>query len=391
MTAETLAKTPLHALHLELGAKMVPFAGYDMPVQYPAGVLKEHLHTREQAGLFDVSHMGQIRLVGADAALALESLVPVDILDLPVGQQRYALFTDEQGGILDDLMVANLGDCLLLVVNAACKHQDLAHLRRHLEDRCSVEPLFEERALLALQGPAAVRVLERLAPQVAQMTFMQFARVELLGQDCYVSRSGYTGEDGYEYIRMMGGEGLKRASEMAILNANYIAHRLEEHYPVLYAGGNGLVAHECILDLRPLKDSSGISVDDVAKRLMDFGFHAPTMSFPVAGTLMIEPTESESKAELDRFCDAMIRIREEIRAVERGELDKEDNPLKNAPHTAAELLGEWNHAYSREQAAYPLASLVEAKYWPPVGRVDNVYGDRNLTCSCPPIEAYSEE
>lgn len=198
MTAETLAKTPLHALHLELGAKMVPFAGYDMPVQYPAGVLKEHLHTREQAGLFDVSHMGQIRLVGADAALALESLVPVDILDLPVGQQRYALFTDEQGGILDDLMVANLGDCLLLVVNAACKHQDLAHLRRHLEGRCSVEPLFEERALLALQGPAAVRVLERLAPQVAQMTFMQFARVELLGQDCYVSRSGYTGEDGYE-------------------------------------------------------------------------------------------------------------------------------------------------------------------------------------------------
>ncbi|HEJ5339821.1 TPA: glycine cleavage system aminomethyltransferase GcvT [Pseudomonas aeruginosa] len=198
MTAETLAKTPLHALHLELGAKMVPFAGYDMPVQYPAGVLKEHLHTREQAGLFDVSHMGQIRLVGADVALALESLVPVDILDLPVGQQRYALFTNEQGGILDDLMVANLGDCLLLVVNAACKHQDLAHLRRHLEDRCSVEPLFEERALLALQGPAAVRVLERLAPQVAQMTFMQFARVELLGQDCYVSRSGYTGEDGYE-------------------------------------------------------------------------------------------------------------------------------------------------------------------------------------------------
>ncbi|HCR1327859.1 TPA: glycine cleavage system aminomethyltransferase GcvT, partial [Pseudomonas aeruginosa] len=197
MTAETLAKTPLHALHLELGAKMVPFAGYDMPVQYPAGVLKEHLHTREQAGLFDVSHMGQIRLVGADVALALESLVPVDILDLPVGQQRYALFTDEQGGILDDLMVANLGDCLLLVVNAACKHQDLAHLRRHLEGRCSVEPLFEERALLALQGPAAVRVLERLAPQVAQMTFMQFARVELLGQDCYVSRSGYTGEDGY--------------------------------------------------------------------------------------------------------------------------------------------------------------------------------------------------
>ncbi|RQF84244.1 glycine cleavage T C-terminal barrel domain-containing protein [Pseudomonas aeruginosa] len=212
MTAETLAKTPLQALHLELGAKMVPFAGYDMPVQYPAGVLKEHLHTREQAGLFDVSHMGQIRLVGADAALALESLVPVDILDLPVGQQRYALFTDEQGGILDDLMVANLGDCLLLVVNAACKHQDLAHLRRHLEDRCSVEPLFEERALLALQGPAAVRVLERLAPQVAQMTFMQFARVELLGQDCYVSRSGYTGEDGYEISLCLYGHDMDSAT-----------------------------------------------------------------------------------------------------------------------------------------------------------------------------------
>ena len=143
------------------------------------------------------------------------------------------------------------------------------------------------------------------------------------------------------YIRMMGGEGLKRASQLAILSANYIARRLEEHYPVLYTGSNGLVAHECILDLRPLKDSSGISVEDVAKRLIDFGFHAPTMSFPVAGTLMVEPTESESKEELDRFCDAMISIREEIRAVENGTLDKHDNPLKNAPHTAAELVGEW--------------------------------------------------
>ncbi|WAH57826.1 aminomethyl-transferring glycine dehydrogenase [Pseudomonas silvicola] len=192
------------------------------------------------------------------------------------------------------------------------------------------------------------------------------------------------------YIRMMGGEGLKRASQLAILNANYISRRLEEHYPVLYTGSNGLVAHECILDLRPLKDSSGISVDDVAKRLIDFGFHAPTMSFPVAGTLMIEPTESESKAELDRFCDAMIRIREEIRAVESGSLDKDDNPLKNAPHTAAELVGEWTHAYSREQAVYPLASLIESKYWPPVGRVDNVFGDRNLVCACPSIEAYQD-
>lgn len=199
MSTEPLLKTPLHALHLELGARMVPFAGYDMPVQYPLGVMKEHLHTREQAGLFDVSHMGQIRLRGANAAKALESLVPVDIIDLPVGMQRYAMFTNEQGGILDDLMVANLGDGeLFLVVNAACKDQDLAHLRQHIGEQCEIEPLFEQRALLALQGPAAVKVLERLAPQVAKMTFMQFAPVQLLGEDCYVSRSGYTGEDGYE-------------------------------------------------------------------------------------------------------------------------------------------------------------------------------------------------
>ncbi|WP_314018754.1 aminomethyl-transferring glycine dehydrogenase [Stutzerimonas degradans] len=192
------------------------------------------------------------------------------------------------------------------------------------------------------------------------------------------------------YISMMGGEGLRQASLMAILNANYIARRLEEHYPVLYTGGNGLVAHECILDLRPLKDSSGISVDDVAKRLIDFGFHAPTMSFPVAGTLMIEPTESESKEELDRFIDAMIAIREEIRAVETGELDSTDNPLTNAPHTAAELAGQWSHPYSREQAVYPGKTAVDSKYWPPVARVDNVYGDRNLVCSCPPMEVYQD-
>ena len=197
--SEQLLQTPLHALHLELGARMVPFAGYDMPVQYPLGVMKEHLHTREQAGLFDVSHMGQVRLVGANAARALETLVPVDIIDLPVGMQRYAMFTNEQGGILDDLMVANLGnDTLFLVVNAACKEQDLAHLRKHLGEQCEIQPLFEERALLALQGPAAVAVLQRLAPQVASMTFMQFAAVQLLGVDCYVSRSGYTGEDGFE-------------------------------------------------------------------------------------------------------------------------------------------------------------------------------------------------
>ena len=188
---------------------------------------------------------------------------------------------------------------------------------------------------------------------------------------------------------MIGGEGLTQATKVAILNANYIAARLKGAYEVLYKSESGRVAHECILDLRPLKDSSGISVDDVAKRLIDFGFHAPTMSFPVAGTLMIEPTESESKEELDRFCDAMIAIREEIRAVENGTLDKDDNPLKNAPHTAAELVGEWSHPYSREQAVYPVASLIEGKYWPPVGRVDNVFGDRNLVCACPSIESYA--
>ena len=199
MSTEQLLKTPLHALHLELGARMVPFAGYDMPVQYPLGVMKEHQHTREHAGLFDVSHMGQILLSGADAAKALETLVPVDIIDLPVGMQRYAMFTNEQGGILDDLMVANLGnDQLFLVVNAACKDQDLAHLRKHLGKHCDIQPLFEERALLALQGPAAVTVLQGLAPEVASMTFMQFAPVTLLGTECYVSRSGYTGEDGFE-------------------------------------------------------------------------------------------------------------------------------------------------------------------------------------------------
>jgi len=194
----------------------------------------------------------------------------------------------------------------------------------------------------------------------------------------------------WTYITLMGREGLRHATVTAILNANYIAQRLEPHYPVLYRGENGLVAHECILDLRPLKDSTGISVDDVAKRLMDFGFHAPTMSFPVPGTLMIEPTESESKAELDRFCDAMIAIREEIAKVASGEYDPRDNPLVNAPHTAEAIAGEWSHPYSREVAAYPVASLRGNKYWSPVGRVDNVYGDRNLVCACPPLSDYEQ-
>jgi glycine dehydrogenase len=191
------------------------------------------------------------------------------------------------------------------------------------------------------------------------------------------------------YIEMMGAEGLTAATEVAILNANYIARRLSPHYPVLYSGPGGLVAHECILDLRPVKESSGITVDDVAKRLIDYGFHAPTMSFPVPGTLMIEPTESESKYELDRFCDAMIAIRDEIRAVEEGRMDREDNPLKHAPHTAAVVSSDqWAHAYPRSLAAYPVKSLRETKYWVPVGRADNVHGDRNLVCSCPPVADY---
>jgi glycine dehydrogenase len=192
------------------------------------------------------------------------------------------------------------------------------------------------------------------------------------------------------YITMMGSDGLRAATESAILAANYLARRLSSDFPVLYAGRHGLVAHECILDLRPLKETSGVTVEDVAKRLMDYGFHAPTMSFPVAGTLMVEPTESESKVELDRFVDAMLAIREEIRAIEEGRMDRDDNPLKNAPHTAAALLTtEWQHGYSREQAAYPLASLKANKIWPSVGRADNVYGDRNLFCACVPVAEYA--
>ncbi|TKS54336.1 aminomethyl-transferring glycine dehydrogenase [Luteimonas yindakuii] len=194
------------------------------------------------------------------------------------------------------------------------------------------------------------------------------------------------------YIVMMGAAGLKRATQVALLNANYVAKRLEPHYPTLYTGRNGLVAHECILDLRPIKDETGISAEDVAKRLIDFGFHAPTLSFPVAGTLMVEPTESEALHELDRFIDAMIQIRDEIRAVEEGRLEREDNPLKNAPHTATMVTGsEWTHAYPRELAAFPLATLRRQKYWPPVARVDNVHGDKNVMCSCIPIEAFKEE
>jgi glycine dehydrogenase len=191
------------------------------------------------------------------------------------------------------------------------------------------------------------------------------------------------------YIKMMGGEGLTEATRIAILNANYIAHRLHPHFPVLYRGRNGRVAHECIVDPRALKTSSGVEVEDIAKRLIDYGFHAPTVSFPVAGTLMIEPTESESKAELDRFCDALIAIRQEIADIETGVLDRSDNPLKHAPHTmGAVVTDDWRHGYSRERAAFPAPWTRDRKFWPAVARIDNAYGDRNLVCSCPPVEAY---
>ena len=190
---------------------------------------------------------------------------------------------------------------------------------------------------------------------------------------------------------MMGGEGLLKATQVAILNANYIARRLAPHFPVLYSGRNGRVAHECIIDMRPLKQATGITEEDVAKRLMDFGFHAPTMSFPVAGTLMIEPTESESKLELDRFIDAMIQIRHEIAQVESGEIDAQNNPLRNAPHTIEDMLdANWDRPYSKEEAAYPGGIRTESKYWPSVNRIDNVYGDRNLFCACPAIEVYQD-
>lgn len=193
----------------------------------------------------------------------------------------------------------------------------------------------------------------------------------------------------WTYIALMGAEGLTKATQVAILNANYIAQRLQEHYPVLYTGRNNRVAHECIIDLRPLKDSSGISEEDIAKRLMDYGFHAPTMSFPVAGTLMIEPTESESKREIDRFCDALIKIRREIGRVESGQLPADNNPLVNAPHTQDDIVsGDWDRPYSREEAVFPCGQLKENKHWPAVNRIDNVYGDRNLFCACPDIESY---
>ncbi|RZA21030.1 MAG: glycine dehydrogenase (aminomethyl-transferring) [Lysobacteraceae bacterium] len=243
-------------------------------------------------------------------------------------------------------------------------------------------------------GPCAVK--SHLAPFLPRALGDEGLRTEGVGAGAMVSAASFGSASilpiSWMYIAMMGAQGLRKATQVALLNANYIAKKLAPHYETLYTGRNGLVAHECILDLRPIKDATGISAEDVAKRLIDFGFHAPTLSFPVAGTLMVEPTESESLHELDRFIDAMIQIREEIRMVERGELDREDNPLKHAPHTATQAAAaEWNHAYSRELAVFPLATLRLQKYWPPVARVDNVYGDKNVFCSCVPIGDFQDE
>ena len=243
-------------------------------------------------------------------------------------------------------------------------------------------------------GPCAVK--SHLAPFLPKALAAGGVRTEGVGGGAMVSAASYGSASilpiSWMYITLMGAAGLRKATQVAMLNANYIARRLAPHYDTLYTGRNGLVAHECILDLRPLKDATGISAEDVAKRLIDFGFHAPTLSFPVAGTLMVEPTESESLHELDRFIDAMIEIRDEIRAVEEGKLDREDNPLKHAPHTATMVAGsEWTHAYPRELAVFPLPGLKQQKYWPPVARVDNVYGDKNIMCACIPVDAYKDE
>ena len=241
-------------------------------------------------------------------------------------------------------------------------------------------------------GMGPIGVAKHLAPFVANHAVRPIEN-ECVGQGA-VAAAPYGSASiltiSWMYITLMGGNGLRQATQHALLKANYLAKRLGEHYPILYSGKNGLVAHECIIDLRPLKAETGITEVDIAKRLMDYGFHAPTMSFPVAGTFMIEPTESESKAEIDRFADAMISIKGEINAVQSGELDAENNPLTNAPHTAEVVTGDWDRPYSRELAAFPTSNLGAHKFWPAVGRVDDVYGDRNLICSCPAIDAYED-
>ncbi|MGD6746841.1 aminomethyl-transferring glycine dehydrogenase [Streptomyces sp. BH106] len=237
-------------------------------------------------------------------------------------------------------------------------------------------------------GPVGVR--EHLAPYLPNHPLQPAAGPETGVGPISAAPWGSAGilPISWAYVRLMGGEGLKRATQVAVLSANYIAKRLEPHFPVLYNGPGGLVAHECIIDLRPLSKATGVSIDDVAKRLIDYGFHAPTMSFPVAGTFMIEPTESEDIEELDRFCDAMIAIRGEIERVASGEWAADDNPLRNAPHTAGMLGGDWEHAYRREEGVFPAGVVASDKYWPPVRRIDQAFGDRNLVCSCPPLDAY---
>ncbi|WP_165985843.1 aminomethyl-transferring glycine dehydrogenase [Streptomyces sp. YIM 98790] len=239
-------------------------------------------------------------------------------------------------------------------------------------------------------GPVAVR--EHLAPYLPNHPLQPAAGPESGVGPVSAAPWGSAGilPISWAYIRLMGAEGLRRATQVAVLGANYIARRLEPHFPVLYTGPGGLVAHECIIDLRQVTKETGVTVEDVAKRLIDYGFHAPTMSFPVAGTLMIEPTESEDLAELDRFCEAMIAIRTEIDRVASGEWPAGDNPLRNAPHTAALLAGDWDHAYSRQEAVFPAGVAPEDKYWPPVRRIDGAYGDRNLVCSCPPPEEFQD-
>jgi glycine dehydrogenase len=225
-------------------------------------------------------------------------------------------------------------------------------------------------------GPIGLKA--HLAPHVASVSAAPFGSASILPIS-------------WMYIAMMGGSGLKQATEVAILNANYVAARLKDHYPVLYTGAHGRVAHECILDIRAIKAATGIAEIDIAKRLMDYGFHAPTVSFPVAGTLMVEPTESENQAELDRFCEAMIAIRNEIRKIEAGEWPQDNNPLKHAPHSQADILGDWDRPYSRETALFPLPWVAANKFWPSVNRIDDVYGDRNLFCACVPMEDYAHD
>jgi glycine dehydrogenase len=254
--------------------------------------------------------------------------------------------------------------------------------KAHLAPFLPGHPL-EQRDTVAGRAPVAGRVARDGGAGVSRPWHANIVSAAPYGSPSILPIS-------WAYVRMMGAEGLRAATGAAVLSANYVAAKLRGHFPVLYAGDNGLVAHECILDLRPLTEATGVTVDDVAKRLIDYGFHAPTMSFPVAGTLMVEPTESEDLAEIDRFIDAMIAIKAEADAVASGHWPADDNPLVGAPHTAqAVIVGEWDHAYSREEAVYPLKSIIRGKYWPPVRRIDQAYGDRNLVCACPPIEAFA--